>query len=104
MVTLYQFPREQWKHLWTSNPVESPFAAVQLRTATAKRFKKVGNAAAVIWKTLLIAEKTFRRLDAPKLLARSPTASSMSVVYVNGVRALNRGEQKAAACSRLHTS
>jgi hypothetical protein len=30
---------------------------VQLRTATAKRFKKVENATAVIWKTLLIAEK-----------------------------------------------
>src|SRR5437870_1131507 len=69
MVTFYQFPREHWKHLRTSNPVESPFAAVRLRTAAAKRFKKVENATAVIWKTLLIAEKTFRRLDAPELLA-----------------------------------
>ena len=48
---------------------ESPFAAVRLPTAAAKRFKKVENATAVIWKTLLIAEKTFRRLDAPELLA-----------------------------------
>jgi len=63
--------------------VESPFAAVRLRTAAAKRFKKVENATAVIWKTLLIAEKTFRRLDAPELLA--DVASG--VVYVNGVRA-----------------
>src|SRR5499427_8937416 len=63
------FPREHWKHLWTSNPAESPFPAVRLRTAAAKRFKKVENATAVIWKTLLIAEKTFRRLDAPELLA-----------------------------------
>ena len=69
MVTFYVFPREHWKHLRTSNPVESPFAAVRLRTAAAKRFKKVENATAVIWKTLLIAEKTFRRLDAPELLA-----------------------------------
>jgi hypothetical protein len=29
----------------------------------------VENATAVIWKTLLVAEQTFRRLDAPKLLA-----------------------------------
>ena len=58
MVTFYQFPREHWKHLRTSDPVESPFAPVELRTAAAKRFKK--NATAVIWKTLLIAEKTFR--------------------------------------------
>ena len=93
MVTFYQFPREHWKHLRTSNPVESPFAAVRLRTAAAKRFKKVENATAVIWKTLLIAEKTFRRLDAPELLADVANG----VGYVNGVRAVNRGEKKVAA-------
>jgi putative transposase len=93
MVTFYQFPREHWKHLRTSNPVESPFAAVRLRTAAAKRFKKVENATAVIWKTLLIAEKTFRRLAAPELLAEVANG----VAYVNGVRAVNRGERKAAA-------
>jgi hypothetical protein len=47
----------------------------------------------VIWKTLLIAEKTFRRLDAPELLADVANG----VVYVNGVRAVNRGEKKVAA-------
>jgi hypothetical protein len=41
---------------------------VRLRTAAAKRFKRVENARAVIWNTLLIAEPTFRRLDAPELL------------------------------------
>lgn len=93
MVTFYQFPREHWKHLRTSNPVESPFAAVRLRTAAAKRFKRVDSATAVIWKTLLVAEKTFRRLDAPELLADIASG----VVYVNGVRAVNRGEKKVAA-------
>jgi transposase-like protein len=93
MVTFYHFPREHWTHLRTSNPVESPFAAVRLRTAAAKRFKKVENGTAVIWKTLLIAEKTFRRLNAPELLA--DVASG--VVYVNGVRAVNHGDKKAAA-------
>jgi putative transposase len=93
MMTFYQFPREHWKHLRTSNPVESPFAAVRLRTAAAKRFKKVANATAVIWKTLLLAEKTFRRLDAPELLADVANG----VMYVNGVRAVNQREKKAAA-------
>ena len=93
MMTFYQFPREHWKHLRTSNPIESPFAAVRLRTAAAKRFKKVENATAVIWKTLLIAEKTFRRLDAPELLA--DVASG--VVYVNGVRAVNGRTEGIAA-------
>jgi putative transposase len=93
MVTFYQFPQEHWKHLRTTNPVESPFAAVRLRTAAAKRFKKVENATAVIWKTLLVAEYTFRRLDAPELL---PDVAH-GVEYVNGVRAVNRRDEKVAA-------
>jgi len=93
MVTFYQFPQAHWKHLRTTNPVESPFAAVRLRTAAAKRFKKVENATAVIWKTLLVAERTFRRLDAPELL---PDVAH-GVEYVNGVRAVNRRDEKAAA-------
>jgi putative transposase len=93
MVTFDEFPQEHWKHLRTSNPVESPFAAVRLRTTAAKRFKKVDNATAVIWKTLLLAEKTFRRLDTPELLADVANG----VIYVNGVRAVNRSETTAAA-------
>jgi putative transposase len=36
MMTFYQFPLEHWKHPRTSNPVESPFGAVRLRTAVCK--------------------------------------------------------------------
>ena len=68
MVTFYSFPRDHWVHIRTSNVVESPFAALRLRTDAAKRFKKVENATAVIWKMLLVAEKRFRRLNAPELL------------------------------------
>ena len=82
MVAFYQFPKDHWKHLRTTNPIESPFAAVRLRTTAAKRFKKVANATAVIWKTLLIAEQTFRKLNAPELL---PEVAE-GVEYVDGVR------------------
>ena len=68
MVAFYDFPEDHWKHLRTTNVVESPFAAVQLRTAAAKRFKRVESVTALIWKLLLVAEKRFRRLDAPHLL------------------------------------
>jgi putative transposase len=74
MVTFYQFPREHWKHLRTTNIVESPFAALRLRTDAAKRFRKVENATAVIWKMLMLAERRFRRLDAPEKL--------MAIYYV----------------------
>ena len=50
-------------------------------------------APAVIWKTLLIAEKTFRRLDEPELLA--DVASG--VVYITGVRPVNRRTEGVAA-------
>ena len=68
MVTFYRFPKEHWKHLRTTNVVESPFAALRLRTDAAKRYKKVANATAVTWKMLLIAEQRFRKLDAPDKL------------------------------------
>jgi putative transposase len=68
MMTFYRFPEEHWKHLRTTNPIESPFAALRLRTDAAKRYKKVENATAVIWKMLLLAERRFRRLDAPEKL------------------------------------
>ena len=68
MVAFYDFPEDHWKHLRTTNVVESPFAALRLRTTAAKRFKRVESATALIWKLLLVAEKRFRRLDAPHLL------------------------------------
>ena len=77
----------------TSNPVESPFAAVRLRTAAAKRFKKVKNATAVIWKTLLIAEKRFCGLT-----RQTCSRTSRAVgVYINELRAVNQREQKVTA-------
>jgi putative transposase len=69
MVAFYRFPREHWTHLRTTNVVESPFGALRLRTDAAKRFKKVENATAVIFKMLRVAETRFRRLNATALLA-----------------------------------
>ena len=68
MVTFYDFPAEHWRHIRTTNPVESPFAALRLRTNAAKRYKRVDRAIAVIWKMLLVAERRFRRLKAPALM------------------------------------
>jgi putative transposase len=68
MVTFYRFPKDHWIHLRTTNVVESPFSAVRLRTDAARRYKKVANAETLIWKILTIAEKKFRRLNAPELL------------------------------------
>lgn len=68
MVAFYDFPKEHWKHLRTTNIVESPFATARLRTGASKRFKKVRNATMMIWKTLTVAESNWRTLNAPELL------------------------------------
>lgn len=84
LVAFYAFPQPHWKHLRTTNPVESPFAAVRLRTAAGKRYRKVANATALIWRVLLVAEKSFRRLDHPELLAEVAEGAT----YQDGVRRL----------------
>jgi transposase-like protein len=65
MIAYYAFPKEHWRHLRTTNVVESPFAAVRLRTTAAKRYQRVDNATAMIWRLLLVAEQHFRKLNAP---------------------------------------
>jgi putative transposase len=64
LVTFCRFPREHWVPLRTTNIVESPLAALRLRTDAAKRFTRVANATAVIWKMLMVAESRVRRLNA----------------------------------------
>ena len=68
------------------------FAAVRLRTGAAKRFKKVENATAMIWKVLMVAQKTFKKIAAPELLAELADGA----VYINGVKVKN-AEPKVAA-------
>ncbi len=70
LTTYYDFPREHWKHLRTSNVVESPFSRVRLRTTASRRFKSQINATCLIWKTLMVAEMSFRKLNAPQFVEK----------------------------------
>lgn len=80
LTTFYDFPREHWKHLRTSNVVESPFSRVRLRTAASRRFKSQVNATCLIWKTMMVAEMSFRKLNAPELVEKV----ACGVKYRNG--------------------
>jgi putative transposase len=93
LITFSQFPREHWRHLRTTNVVESPFAAVRRRTTAAKRLKKVDSATAMIWKVLQVAEKTFRRLNAMALLP----AVYAGAKYVDGIKQSPIHHQEVAA-------
>lgn len=66
LTAYYSFPQEHWSHLRTTNPIESPFASLRLRTDAAKRYKKVANATAMIFQLLMVAQSRFRRLNAPE--------------------------------------
>jgi transposase-like protein len=89
MVTFYRFPKEHWRHLRTTNVVESPFSAVRLRTDASRRYKRVEGAKAVIWKVLRVAEQTWRKLNAPEWL---PLVAA-GVVFKDGVRDEARQER-----------
>jgi len=96
MVTFYSFPTEHWTHIRTTNVVESPFSAVRLRTDAAKRFKKVENATAMIWKLLQVAEKNFRTLQGCWLLPDVHTGRRCR----NGVmETMSKGKEGKAAYS-----
>ena len=80
MVAFYELPKEHWRGLRTTNVVESPFQVVRLRTGAARRFKKVKNATAVIWKLLMIAETNFKTFFAVHHLKDVASGGE----YVNG--------------------
>ena len=68
LFSFYAFPAAHWVHLRTSNPIESTYATVRLRT---KRTKGCGSRTAtltMVWKLALEAEKTWRRLIGFKLI------------------------------------
>jgi len=68
LLAFYDFPAEHWKHLRTTNPIESTFATVRLRT---KRTKGAGSRSAclaMVFKLAQAAERKWRRLNGHQLL------------------------------------
>ena len=72
LLAFYDFPAEHWKHLRTTNPIESTFATVRHRTIRSKGCLSNKTALAMVFKLVEGAQKTWRRLDGhaqlPKLI------------------------------------
>jgi putative transposase len=85
MTAYYVLPKEHWVHLRTTNIIESPFASVRLRTAASKRYKRVDCATVMIWKLLLVAQQTFRKLRSSELLVKVAAGAT----YKDGVEIPN---------------
>ena len=63
LLAFYDFPAEQWKHLRTTNVIESAFATVRHRTMRSKGCLSNKTALAMIFKLAEAAEKSWRRLN-----------------------------------------
>ena len=69
LLTFYDFPAEHWKHLRTTNPIESTFATVRLRTIKTKGCLSRKTALAMVFKLCQSASKKWRRLDGSHQIA-----------------------------------
>lgn len=68
LLTIFDFPAEHWKHLRTTNVIESPFATVRLRQRVTKGAGNRTKALTMAFKLLEMAQLRWRRLDAAHLL------------------------------------
>jgi len=62
-ITFYHYPREHWIHLRTTNPLESVFSGVRLRTNAAKRLRHRDNALYLVFKIVERLSRHWRPLN-----------------------------------------
>lgn len=87
LLVFYDFPAEHWVHLRTTNPIESTFATVKLRTAKTRGCLSRKTALTMVFQLCRIAERNWRRLNGPGKLAQ----------LIEGVRFADGVECQAAA-------
>jgi putative transposase len=68
LLTFFEFPIEHARHLRTTNPVESPFASVRLRTNAARRFRSSRSGLHLVFKLLERCAKNWQRISYPEKL------------------------------------
>jgi putative transposase len=93
LLAFYDFPAEHWKHLRTTNVIESSFATVRHRTVRSKGCLSNKTALAMIFKLAEAAERSWRRLDGhnhlPKII--------LGVRFTDGIEVVRSKAQAAAA-------
>ena len=92
LLAFYDFPAEHWDHLRTSNPIESVFATVRHRTVRTKGSLSPTTARLMVFKLVVAASKTWRRLKGenqlPKVVA--------GVTFQDGTEVTQRPSTRAA--------
>ena len=69
LLTFYDFPAEHWPHLRTSNPIESTFASVRLRTAKTRGCVSRASILSMVFKLTQSAEQRWLKLRGPERIA-----------------------------------
>jgi putative transposase len=69
LLAFYDYPAEHWIHLRTTNPIESTFATVRLRTRVTKGAGSAAAALAMVFKLVESAQDRWRAVNAPHLVA-----------------------------------
>jgi transposase-like protein len=87
LFTFYDFPAEHWRHIRTSNPIESTFATVRLRTHKVRGCFSASTVLSMAFKLCQCAQKRWIRLHRPERLAD----------VVKGVKFVNGIEEKRIA-------
>ena len=68
MLTFYDYPAEHFRHLRTTNPIESVFAPVRLRTTAMRRLRTARSGVHIIFQLVRRQEQTWQRLSHPEKL------------------------------------
>jgi len=87
LFTFYDFPAEHWRHIRTTNPIESTFATVRHRSRQTKGCGSRSATLSMVFKLAREAEKSWRRLNGYELIAK----------IIRGVRFQDGVERKEAA-------
>jgi transposase-like protein len=93
LLVFFDFPAEHWKHLRTTNVIESSFATVRHRTVRSKGCLSNKTALAMIFKLAEAAEKSWRRLDGHNQLPKV----ILGVKFTDGIEVVRSQAQDAAA-------
>ncbi len=78
MLAYFDFPAEHHKHLRTTNPIESIFASVRLRTGAMKRLRSARSAVYLIFQIVKRQEKSLQRLSHAEKLRYISLPSTLS--------------------------
>jgi putative transposase len=92
LLTFYDFPAEHWDHLRTSNPIESVFATVRHRTVRTKGALSQDTARLMVFKLVMAAAKTWRRLKGENQLSKVV----QGITFQNGIEVIKTPAQNAA--------